>query len=40
MGDSDTDDSFPWFLKVIIGVALLVVLFIIGVDLLTFIAAW
>ncbi|WP_324664372.1 hypothetical protein [Haloarcula sediminis] len=40
MGDSDADDSFPWFLKVIIAVPLLVVLFIIGVDLLAFLEAW
>ncbi|WP_269750334.1 hypothetical protein [Halosimplex litoreum] len=36
---SDTpaaDQSMPWFLKAIILVAVLVVLFIIGVDLLTF----
>lgn len=40
MGNADDDDSLPWFLKVIIAVALLVVLFIIGVDLLAFMAAW
>jgi len=36
---SDTpaaDESMPWFLKAIIFVAVLVVLFIVGVDLLTF----
>jgi hypothetical protein len=30
----------PWFVKVVVAIALLVVLFIIGVDLLTFAAAW
>lgn len=40
MGDSDADDSFPWYLKAIIAVALLVVIFIIGIDILTFVAAW
>lgn len=31
-----TDESIPWFLKVIIAIAVLVVLFIVGIDLLTF----
>jgi hypothetical protein len=36
---SDTpaaDESMPWFLKAVILFAVLVVLFIVGVDLLTF----
>ena len=40
MSNSAADGSLPWFVKVVIAVALLVVLFIIGVDLLTFAAAW
>jgi hypothetical protein len=34
-----TDESMPWFLKAIIAVAILVVLFIVGIDLLTFVEA-
>ena len=38
---STTDSqSLPWFVKLIIAVAVLVALFIIGIDLLTFAAAW
>jgi hypothetical protein len=40
MGSSTTDGSLPWFVKAIIGVAVLVVAFIVGVDLLTFAATW
>ena len=37
---SSADGSLPWFVKVVIGVALLIVIFIVGIDLLTFAAAW
>jgi len=40
MSNSNANDSMPWFVKVVVAIALLVVLFIIGVDLLTFAAAW
>ena len=40
MSGTTADDSLPWFVKVVIAVALMVVLFIIGIDLLTFAAAW
>ncbi|WP_268899210.1 hypothetical protein [Haloarcula salinisoli] len=40
MSDSAAGGSLPWFVKVIIAVALLVVVFIVGIDLLTFAAAW
>ncbi|WP_324664510.1 hypothetical protein [Haloarcula sediminis] len=40
MSNSSTDGSLPWFVKAVIAVALLVVLFILGIDLLTFAAAW
>lgn len=40
MSNSTEDGSLPWFVKAIIAVALLVVIFIIGIDLLTFAAAW
>jgi hypothetical protein len=40
MSNTATDDSLPWFVKVVIGIALLIILFIIGIDLLTFAAAW
>jgi hypothetical protein len=40
MESSTPDGSLPWFIKVIIAVAILVAVFIIGVDLLTFAAAW
>jgi len=40
MGNSTADGSLPWFVKVIIGVAMLVAIFIIGIDLLTFAASW
>ncbi|WP_324761057.1 hypothetical protein [Haloarcula montana] len=36
MSNSTADGTLPWFVKVVMVVALLVVLFIIGVDLLTF----
>jgi len=39
MSGSTTDVTLPWFLKAVILVAILVVLFIIGVDLLTFAGA-
>jgi hypothetical protein len=34
-----TDEPMPWFLKVVIAVAILVVLFVVGIDLLTFVEA-
>lgn len=40
MSGERADDSLPWSVKVVIAVALLVVLFIVGIDLLTFAAAW
>lgn len=40
MSDTADDGSLPWFVKAIIVVALAVVLFIIGIDILTFAAAW
>lgn len=40
MGTTGDDGSLPWFVKVIIVVAVLVVLFIIGIDILTFASAW
>ena len=40
MSSTNTEDSLPWFVKAVIAVALMVVLFIIGIDLLTFAAAW
>jgi len=40
MSGTTTDGSLPWFVKLVIAVALLVVLFIVGIDLLTFAAAW
>ncbi|MFC6758115.1 MULTISPECIES: hypothetical protein [Haloarcula] len=40
MGSSTADGSLPWFVKGIIGIAVLVAIFIIGIDLLTFAAAW
>lgn len=40
MGNTTADSSLPWFVKAVIAVALLVVLFIIGIDLLAFAAAW
>ena len=40
MSSPADDGSLPWFVKAIIVVALVVVLFIIGIDLLTFAAAW
>lgn len=40
MSNTTADGSLPWFVKVVIAVALLVVLFIIGIDLLAFAAAW
>lgn len=39
MSDVSETESMPWFLKVIIFIAGLVVLFIIGIDLLTFAGA-
>jgi len=38
--DTTDGQSLPWFVKLIIAVAVLVVLFILGIDLLTFAAAW
>lgn len=40
MSNTTADSSLPWFVKVIIAIAVLVALFIIGVDLLTFAASW
>ncbi|WP_255518369.1 MULTISPECIES: hypothetical protein [unclassified Haloarcula] len=40
MRDTTTDDSLPWFVKVVIAITLLVLLFIIGIDLLAFAEAW
>jgi len=40
MSNSTADGSLPWFVKVVIAIAALIVLFIIGIDLLTFAAAW
>ena len=40
MSSSSDDDSFPWFLKVVIAITLLILLIILGIDLLTFAAAW
>lgn len=40
MGGTADDESLPWFIKAIIVVALVVVLFILGIDILTFAAAW
>ena len=39
MSSTTADQSLPWFVKVVILVALLVVGFIIAIDLLTFAAA-
>jgi len=39
MANTAADQSLPWFVKAVILAALLVVLFIIGIDLLTFAAA-
>jgi len=39
MANSASDQSLPWFVKAIILVAVLVALFIIGVDLLAFASA-
>jgi hypothetical protein len=35
-GTDGSDTEIPWFVKIIIGVAILVVLFIIGVDIVAF----
>jgi hypothetical protein len=35
-----SNESLPWFVKAIIVVAVLVVLFIVGIDLLTFAGAF
>lgn len=40
MSESGADGTLPWFVKAVIVVAVLVVLFIIGIDLLTFVSAW
>lgn len=40
MSNTAADDSLPWFVKVVIAIALLIILFIIGIDLLTFVEAW
>jgi hypothetical protein len=40
MSNTTANGSLPWFVKVSIAVALIVVLFIIAIDLLTFAAAW
>lgn len=34
----DSSDSFPWYLKAVILLAVLIVLYIVGVDLLTFLS--
>lgn len=39
MSNATADDSLPWFVKVVIAVAVMVVLFVIGIDLLAFAAA-
>lgn len=40
MGTQPAEESLPWFVRAVIFVAILVVLFIIGVDLVAFAAAW
>jgi len=40
MSDNAGDGSVPWFVKAIIAVAVVVVLFIIGIDILVFAASW
>lgn len=38
MSETPADDALPWYLKLIIAIAVLVVLFIVAIDLLTFAA--
>jgi hypothetical protein len=40
MSNPSADDSLPWFVKVVIAITLLILLFILVIDLLTFAAAW
>jgi len=40
MSNPTADNSLPWFVKVVIAIAVLVALFIVGIDLLTFAASW